>query len=341
VVRNGGGGRTEGGGRGGEEPRFKETSRRALADPRRDYRRMKTYIFGLRHGSSSQGPTRPAPAAMRRGGGLLVAALSALILGQPFQQPLHAASETDENLEASARGAYVFRTFLAGEGVTMEVSNGMVTLRGSVAIALQRELAEEAVAALPGVKSIDNEITVTPAPPGAADQQLALRVKTILGLHRSGRAHAARLEASEGVVTLKGEAENEALRSLAAEYAADVEGVVAVRNELTLPKSKLPHTEATKPAAGASGPEPAPASLAAAPEVDDPSVVAQVRMALRAHRSTRSLKPGVESREGVVTLTGHLTSVEERDLVSRLCSDILGVRRVENRMTPEPESTEN
>ena len=298
---------------------------------------MKTDIFGLGNRGSSHGWPIPAKAATLRNGGLLAAALGALLLAQP----LPAASETDESLEAAARGAYVFRTLLAEEGVTMEVGNGMVTLRGNVAIALQRELAEEAVAALPGVKSIDNQIVVKPAPPGAEDQLLALRVRTVLGLHRSGRAHAARLEAQAGIVTLKGEAESEDQRALAAEYAADVDGVAEVRNELTLPQPRSPDAAAPKPVNGANGPVPSAGVVEAAREVDDPSVVAQVRMALRAHRSTRSLKPGVDAREGVVILTGHVTSAAERDLVSRLCSDILGVRKVENRMTPEPESTEN
>ena len=243
-----------------------------------------------------------------RGGGLLAVAASALLLG-PL---LGHASETDENLEATVRGAYVFRTLLAEEGIAMEVSNGMVTLRGSVGIPLQRELAEEAVAALPGVKGIDNQILVKPAAPEAADALLALKVKTILGLHRSGRTHAARLEVMGGAVVLKGEVEDEAQRVLAAESAA----------------AKANNGRG-------------PGAAEAVGEVDDPSVAAQVRMALRAHRSTGSLKPGVESKEGVVTLTGHVGSAAERDHVSRLCGDIHGVRKVENKMTPEPESTEN
>ena len=267
-----------------------------------------------------------------RGGGLLAVAASALLLG-PL---LGHASETDENLEATVRGAYVFRTLLAEEGIAMEVSNGMVTLRGSVGIPLQRELAEEAVAALPGVKGIDNQILVKPAAPEAADALLALKVKTILGLHRSGRTHAARLEVMGGAVVLKGEVEDEAQRVLAAESAADVEGVSEVRNELTVSPARAADAAAAKANNGRG-----PGAAEAVGEVDDPSVAAQVRMALRAHRSTGSLKPGVEAKEGVVTLTGHVGSAAERDHVSRLCGDIHGVRKVENKMTPEPESTEN
>jgi hyperosmotically inducible protein len=272
------------------------------------------------------------------GGGLAtLAALAASAL--LFGQALSAASETDENLEASVRGAYVFRTLLAEEGISMEVSNGMVTLRGNVGIPLQRELAEEAVAALPGVKSIDNQIVVKPAGPEAAEGLLALRVKTILGMHRSGRAHAARVEVKGGVVTLRGEAVDEGERALVAAQAADVEGVGEVKNELGVASPKAAEAAAAK--VGNGRPAVAPGQAEPAGEVDDASVAAQVRLALRAHRSTRSLKPGVEARDGVVTLTGHVRDAAEKEHVSWLCSDILGVVKVENKMTPEPETTEN
>jgi hyperosmotically inducible protein len=256
-------------------------------------------------------------------------AVSALILGQA---PL-SASETDENLEASARGSYVFRTLLADEGLSVEVSNGTVTLRGSVETSLQRELAEEAVAAMAGVRGIDNQIVIKSVPPGEADMILGRTVKTILGWHRSARAHAARLEVKEGVVTLKGETEHEAARTMAAEYAAGIEGVREVRNELTLKPVKTHN--------GASSKNGGPAAPDTAAEVDDASIAAQARMALRMHRPTRGLKLGVEVREGELTLSGHAATEEEKDQAGRLCADIYGVRKVVNKMTPEPESTQN
>jgi hyperosmotically inducible protein len=264
-----------------------------------------------------------------------VLALSALLLAQA---PL-AASETDENLEASARGAYVFRKLLAEEGLSIEVSNGTVTLRGSVETALQRELAEEAVTALAGVRSIDNQIAVKPAQPAEADALLARTVKTILGWHQSGRVPAGYLEVKEGVVILKGETDDEGARAMVAEYAAGIDGVKEVRNELTLKPAKSENGAAAKTPEAPSAPKPAAHDAAA--EVDDPSITAQARMALRLHRPTRGLKPGVEVREGVLTLSGHAATEEEKNHAGRLCADIYGVRKVVNKMTPEPESTEN
>lgn len=266
---------------------------------------------------------------------VLALVLSALFAGHS----LRAASETDENLEASARGAYVFRTLLADDGLSVEVSNGVVTLRGSVSLAIQRDLAEEVAAALAGIRSVDNQITVKPASEDGADTALAHTVRTVLGWHQSGRSAASQLEVREGVVTLKGEVENETARALAAEYSAGIEGVREVKNELVLKAVSPADTSKPAKANGRVGETPAVAVPAA--EVDDPSVAAQVRMALRVHRPTRSLKPGVDVRDGVLTLSGHAASEEEKEQAGRLCADIYGVKKVLNKMTPEPESTQN
>jgi hyperosmotically inducible protein len=259
-------------------------------------------------------------------------ALSGLLFGQV----LLVASETDENLEASARGSYVFRQLLAEEALSIEVNNGVVTLRGSVETALQRDLAEEAAVAHAGVRSVDNQITVRPAAPNEADALLARTLKTVLGWHRSGRPTVSKLEVKDGVVTLRGEALDEPLRALAAEYASGIEGVKGVKNEMTL-KPSGPADEPSEPQKPAEA-RPGAAQVAAA-EVDDPSVAAQVRMALRAHGPTRGLKLGLEVREGVLTLTGDTATEEERETAARLVADIHGVRRLVNKMTSQPEST--
>jgi osmotically-inducible protein OsmY len=264
----------------------------------------------------------------------VAAALSGLVLGQA---PV-VASETDENLEASARGCYVFRQLLAEEALSIEVNNGMLTLRGTVETALQRELAEEAAAAHAGVRSVDNQITLRPVATGDADALLHRTLRIVLGWHRSSRPAVPQLEVKDGVVILRGEAVDQALRTLAAEFASGVEGVKGVTNEMTLKPAKPAGepAESQRPVETSLG-----EAQTAALEVDDPSVAAQLRMALRVYGPTRSLKPGVEVREGVITLTGITATEAEREAVVRLAADIVGVRRVVDKMTAEPESTEH
>jgi hyperosmotically inducible periplasmic protein len=70
-------------------------------------------------------------------------------------------------------------------------------------------------------------------------------------------------------------------------------------------------------------------------KIDDASITAQVKMALLFHRSTSALQTKVETKHGVVTLGGKARNAAEKDLVSKLVTDIKGVKSVNNRMTIE------
>src|ERR1700675_4396168 len=71
------------------------------------------------------------------------------------------ASETDDRIESSAAKSYVFKTYLKDDSIKTESKNGVVTLTGTVAEAGHKSLAENTVASLPGVKSVDNQLTVS------------------------------------------------------------------------------------------------------------------------------------------------------------------------------------
>ena len=101
------------------------------------------------------------------------------------------------------------------------------------------------------------------------------------------------------------------------EYAKDVEGVKDVKNEMTVSKT----SKKTYDTAGE--------------KIDDASITAQVKTALLFHRSTSALHTKVETKHGVVTLGGKARNAAEKDLVSKLVTDIKGVKSVNNRMTIE------
>ena len=68
-------------------------------------------------------------------------------------------------------------------------------------------------------------------------------------------------------------------------------------------------------------------------KIDDASITAQVKMTLLTHRSTSMLKTKVETKDGVVTLSGLAKNGAEKDLVTQLVNDIHGVNSVVNHMT--------
>ena len=131
--------------------------------------------------------------------------------------------------------------------------------------------------------------------------------------------------AKDGIVTLRGEADSQAQKDLTTEYAKDVDGVKDVKNEMTV------STAAMKPGEKTVGEK----MDAMIESIDDSSITAMVKTTLMYHRSTSALKTTVETKEGVVMLTGKATNAAEKDLATKLVSDVNGVKSVNNQMTIE------
>src|SRR5579863_7433203 len=87
---------------------------------------------------------------------LVLVAASALLLASSSVR----ASETDDRIEAPAKKSYVFKHYLTNDSIKTESKNGVVTLTGTVAEESHIGLARDTVEGLPGVKSVDNQLTV-------------------------------------------------------------------------------------------------------------------------------------------------------------------------------------
>ena len=243
----------------------------------------------------------------------LFAALAALIM---LSMPVHA-SEMDSRIESTARQSYVFKTYLQADDIKIESKDGAVTLTGSVTDYDNKSLAQETVAGLPGVKSVDNRLEIKGASPTAnSDAWIRNKVKTTLLFHRSVSADTTTVDVKDGIVTLRGDALSGAQRDLTAEYARDVEGVKGVNNEMTVAMT-------------------ANKTQTVGEKIDDASITAQVKMTLLYHRSTSGLNTKVETNDGVVTMYGKAGSAAEKDLAGKFASDVNGVKGVNNRMTIE------
>jgi osmotically-inducible protein OsmY len=227
------------------------------------------------------------------------------------------ASATDDRIEAAVENSYNFKKHLANDGISVKSVDGVVTLSGNVSQDYHKTLAEATAADIPGVQSVRNDIRVTAEPMAErSDGWISLKVKAALAFHRQVSAAAMEVDTRDGVVTLRGPAENAAQKELTASYARDVDGVREVRNEMTI----LPH----------------PGQGNVAEKVDDASITAQIKTALLLNRSTHSLATKIKTRDGVVTLQGEAKNQAEKELAGKLAEDTEGVRQVENRMTVKP-----
>ena len=250
---------------------------------------------------------------------ILMAASALLLVGAPLR-----ASQTDDRIESSAKKSYVFKHYLTGDSIKTESKNGIVTLTGTVAEESHIALASDTVSGLPGVKSVDNQLTLKgEAPAKHSDTWIALKVKTALLFHRNVRATKTDVNVRNGIVTLSGEASSMAQKELTTEYATDIDNVKQVNNEMTIVQAPAKPEETT------------------GEKIDDASITAQVKASLLSHHSTSALKTKVETTAGVVTLNGIAKNAAEKSLVTKLATDVNGVSSVVNNMTIDTTLSKN
>ena len=157
--------------------------------------------------------------------------------------------------------------------------------------------------------------TRDPDKPQAAerpDSWITGKVKSALLFHKSVSGLNTEVDTQGGVVTLRGEAANQAQKDLATEYAAEIEGVKSVSNQMTVKGERTMDAR-----------------------VDDATITAQVKSALVSRRSTSAINTTVKSFNGVVTLGGVAKNEAEKELAEKLARGVRGVREVVNKMTVE------
>jgi hyperosmotically inducible protein len=226
------------------------------------------------------------------------------------------ASETDERIESSTKKSYVFKTYLTNDSIDVKSKDGAVILSGTIKEESHKALAQETVASLPGVKSVDNQLVFNGEQPAEnSDGWLSMKVKGALLFNRNVSAANTQVYVDNGTVTLKGEAENQAQKDLTAEYAKDIEGIKDVKNEMTIAKVENKNQETI------------------GDKIDDASITAQVKMAFLSHHSTSAVKTGVETNNGIVTLSGRAVNGAGKDMATKVANGVHGVNSVINNMT--------
>jgi hyperosmotically inducible protein len=238
---------------------------------------------------------------------VVIAAIATVLIATP----LRAAPNEDERIVYAAKQSYVFRALLKDDHIKIHSKDGAITLKGEVASASHKDMAQDTLENLPGVKHVENLLEVKPANQ-KPDSLIEFKVKSALLYHRSVSGTKTTVSVKDGIVTLTGVASSDAQKELTEEYAKDIEGVKGVKNEIKV--------------------SPQPPSRSLSETIDDGSITAQVKSTLLTHRSTSALKTKVSTRDGVVAIGGEAKNQAEKDLITKLTSDIHGVKSVANNM---------
>ena len=236
--------------------------------------------------------------------------LTTLLLAAGLPAVVSASSDMDNKIETAAENSYNFKTVLHSQ-VKVSVDDGVVTLTGTVDDSSNKDLAEDTVRNLPGVVKVDDQIQVDEKYAAHSDGWIAFKIKSTLLVRANVSASDTQVDVHNGVVTLTGRAQNQAQKELTTEYAKSVDDVKKVDNEMTV---------VTPPADQESMSE----------NMDDASITTQVKMALLSHRSTSAVKTKVQTKNGVVTLSGEAANDAEKSLDTKLAEQVKGVRSVVN-----------
>jgi osmotically-inducible protein OsmY len=152
------------------------------------------------------------------------------------------AEHSDAWLGLKVKTMLLFHRNVSAAKTDVDVKDGIVTLRGEAASEAQKELTTEYGKDVDGVKEVKNEMKVV-APSGKTEETLGekiddasitAQVKISLLFHRATSAINTKVQTTDGVVTVSGEARNAAEKDLVTKLVADIKGVKSVVNNMAV-----------------------------------------------------------------------------------------------------------
>ncbi|MGB7930802.1 MAG: BON domain-containing protein [Gammaproteobacteria bacterium] len=259
--------------------------------------------------------------------------LSAPVLAAGDDQP------SDTWLKASLMTTYTLNRQLNPFKIDAEVENGVVTLRGTVESDVERDHAGELARGVDGIREVKNELKVSPDASqmqagddssGAErsflrkvdDANQTAKVKSQLLWNSNTSGLAIDVDTRNAVVTLSGNVASEAEAELAEQIARNTRDVSGVENNLKVNnKDTSIADKATRE------------SRELVQQVSDGWITAKVKSFFLYNRNVDGSDINVDTRNGVVTLRGHVDSDFEREQAITIARNIKGVKAVMSELT--------
>jgi osmotically-inducible protein OsmY len=261
-------------------------------------------------------------------------------------------ARSDAGITTAVQARYYSDPAVRGRDIDVTTSNAIVTLRGTVPDDQSRQQAENIARNVDGVAGVQNELRVETADARTAEVDRRAETGPVTRDDRDdGRVNATwlttRIQAqyftttdvkgrnidvtstSDGVVTLRGEVENEQERRRAVEIAQNTDGAARVEDHLRVtgaiattgreredePRDREAETRATQP---------------------DGWVTTKIQAKYFMDGDVRARDINVDTNNGIVTLRGTVRSEGERRQAVALARNTDGVRDVQDQLTVDP-----
>lgn len=239
----------------------------------------------------------------------------------------------DAKQESQIWTTYALSPYLRANDLQVSVHDGKAVLTGTVEDDVNKDLAKQIAIGVKGIREVDNKIVVkgdyTPAKADSKDRSYgqmiddasitaAIKSKMLWGKNTSGLS--ANVDTLSGRVKLQGTAENGAAKELAGRIAKNTHGVIAVDNQLKVKKDdKQGVKDDAKKTVSDVG-----------DNVSDSWITTKVKSTFIYSSNVGSSDISVATNEGVVTLSGKVSSGAERELAIALAENIRGVKSVKS-----------
>lgn len=247
-----------------------------------------------------------------------------------------ATAETSQDVREARQEAQIWTTYalspyLRANDINVSVDAGVATLTGAVEEDVNKDLAKQIALGVDGIDSVDNQIVVVAdyLPPARTSEErsygeviddagitMAVKSKLLWSKHTDGLQ--TEVTTNERMVTLTGTADSDVSKELAGRLALNTRDVIGVDNQLVV----------TRPERGLSD-DLAVTGDAAGQVISDSWITTKVKSTFIYSSNVDSGDISVTTTDGVVNLSGTLSSGAERALAIELAENVRGVKDVE------------
>ena len=212
--------------------------------------------------------------------------------------------KTDSQLQLDVMEELKWEPGIDHERIGVTATNGVISLSGTIRSYAEKLLAEKTVRRVKGVRAVAEDLQVRyDWMPKTSDADIAKRVADIFEWNALIPRNRIEVTVEDGIVKLSGKVDWHYQKNLAFEDASKISGVLRVENRIDVQ-----------------------------PAVAPADIRQRIEKAFERQADLEAEKISVKTEAGKVTLIGHVSSWEKRNLAERSAWAAPGVTKIEDKL---------